>query len=113
MIRRPPRATRTDTLVPYTTRFRSDVACDVTQTAGLRGAARCVGLRVEEHEDLAPLVVGELDLALGLVEQRDRRGLVTGGERHGPDGTRAAQPSETASGRVPRDRKSTRLNSSH
>src|SRR3546814_4589165 len=26
MIRRPPRATRTDTLVPYTTRFRSGVA---------------------------------------------------------------------------------------
>src|SRR3546814_13605993 len=28
MIRRPPRATRTDTLVPYTTLFRSDVAPD-------------------------------------------------------------------------------------
>src|SRR3546814_14472503 len=27
MIRRPPRSTRTDTLVPYTTLFRSDGAC--------------------------------------------------------------------------------------
>src|SRR3546814_13438364 len=32
MIRRPPRATRTDTLFPYTTLFRS---------AGARGEARC------------------------------------------------------------------------
>src|SRR3546814_11096536 len=28
MIRRPPRSTRTDTLFPYTTLFRSDVALD-------------------------------------------------------------------------------------
>src|SRR3546814_4901560 len=28
MIRRPPRSTRTDTLFPYTTLFRSPVACD-------------------------------------------------------------------------------------
>src|SRR3546814_3296108 len=27
MIRRPPRSTRTDTLIPYTTLFRSGVAC--------------------------------------------------------------------------------------
>src|SRR3546814_17077215 len=27
MIRRPPRSTRTDTLFPYTTLFRSDLAC--------------------------------------------------------------------------------------
>src|SRR3546814_6368274 len=33
MIRRPPRSTRTDTLFPYTTLFRSQ----------LRGVARCVG----------------------------------------------------------------------
>src|SRR3546814_17570071 len=33
MIRRPPRSTRTDTLFPYTTLFRSDV---VVQTPGVR-----------------------------------------------------------------------------
>src|SRR3546814_5968116 len=34
MIRRPPRSTRTDTLFPYTTLFRSNVA-DVTQTGAV------------------------------------------------------------------------------
>src|SRR3546814_3604072 len=34
MIRRPPRTTRTDTLLPYTTLFRSDVT--VAQTAALQ-----------------------------------------------------------------------------
>src|SRR3546814_9976359 len=41
MIRRPPRSTRTDTLFPYTTLFRSDAARLV------RGTERCeqIGLR--------------------------------------------------------------------
>src|SRR3546814_9919828 len=32
MIRRPPRSTRTDTLFPYTTLFRSNIACVVKAT---------------------------------------------------------------------------------
>src|SRR3546814_12114821 len=32
MIRRPPRSTRTDTLFPYTTLFRSDLASDEART---------------------------------------------------------------------------------
>src|SRR3546814_19877427 len=47
MIRRPPRSTRTDTLCPYTTRFRSDSSRQVSPVdqridlgqRGLRGAA--------------------------------------------------------------------------
>src|SRR3546814_13608007 len=47
MIRRPPRATRTDTLVPYTTRFRTAEApeCDdveAKRAASLRASARTV-----------------------------------------------------------------------
>src|SRR3546814_8512242 len=38
MIRRPPRSTRTDTLLPYTTRFRSDLRSRVR--AGTGGQAR-------------------------------------------------------------------------
>src|SRR3546814_1818075 len=38
MIRRPPRSTRTDTLFPYTTLFRS---IDRFLRAGAQGAARC------------------------------------------------------------------------
>src|SRR3546814_9726314 len=34
MIRRPPRSTRTDTLVPYTTLFRSDQAEQIANKAG-------------------------------------------------------------------------------
>src|SRR3546814_3691328 len=34
MIRRPPRSTRTDTLLPYTTLFRSQLAGDVQAQAG-------------------------------------------------------------------------------
>src|SRR3546814_19304786 len=54
MIRRPPRSTRTDTLFPYTTLFRSDVADEVLiEEAGI-GPARhqlvpCQGRA--EHED--------------------------------------------------------------
>src|SRR3546814_16478921 len=38
MIRRPPRSTRTDTLFPYTTLFRSNIARDVAEDAA---ADRC------------------------------------------------------------------------
>src|SRR3546814_3280401 len=41
MIRRPPRSTRTDTLFPYTTLFRSDAA---GQRAALRAAERALPL---------------------------------------------------------------------
>src|SRR3546814_16659026 len=42
MIRRPPRSTRTDTLFPYTTLFRSQAAADASQetivVTGIRGS---------------------------------------------------------------------------
>src|SRR3546814_19764254 len=38
MIRRPPRSTRTDTLFPYTTLFRSIVAVACTTCNGMSGA---------------------------------------------------------------------------
>src|SRR3546814_2495492 len=44
MIRRPPRATRTDTLFPYTTRFRSDL----TRAARTSPAQRDAAPRKEE-----------------------------------------------------------------
>src|SRR3546814_9741284 len=39
MIRRPPRSTRTDTLFPYTTLFRSDVVAGDAQAISLGGHA--------------------------------------------------------------------------
>src|SRR3546814_11326006 len=40
MIRRPPRSTRTDTLFPYTTLFRSNSSSRTTATEEKNGAAR-------------------------------------------------------------------------
>src|SRR3546814_16836873 len=84
MFRRPPRSTRTDTLFPYTTLFRS--------------------LHPDRAEDLAP---GRADATqqrevLGPLREEDREGV-------GDDQDRGEQgdPGEE------QDRKSTRLNSSH
>src|SRR3546814_4782942 len=52
MIRRPPRSTRTDTLFPYTTLFRSRGADDTAVLAAKRleiGRAVDIGHRSEEH----------------------------------------------------------------
>src|SRR3546814_17454281 len=71
MIRRPPRSTRTDTLFPYTTLFRSlldlqldhmvefaaPVAEDRIERVGLRGGAR---IAVEDHRDVAAKLVEPL-----------------------------------------------------
>src|SRR3546814_4663914 len=57
MIRRPPRSTRTDTLFPYTTLFRSPL--DVRRSVGVAPLV----LRVGPGAELAQQAVG---LALGL-----------------------------------------------
>src|SRR3546814_4538847 len=48
MIRRPPRSTRTDTLLPYTTLFRS-LPADEGHARGARGHDRRAGGRGEVH----------------------------------------------------------------
>src|SRR3546814_13331540 len=45
MIRRPPRSTRTDTLFPYTTLFRSTTNANRWGNTHRDGAARCTGSR--------------------------------------------------------------------
>src|SRR3546814_11642121 len=88
MIRRPPRSTRTDTLFPYTTLFRSIGGNNVTMTqvqlAAMMGIGRSYASRVLQrfkHDGLL----------------RTRRGGIEVLDREGLQG----------------DRKSTRLNSSH
>src|SRR3546814_8514731 len=82
MIRRPPRSTRTDTLFPYTTLFRSAVriedmerdallpqACD----ADLKGAASVDPGRLRQHPEIARAPIGLAARAIepgGIVEQR-------------------------------------------
>src|SRR3546814_11922043 len=71
MIRRPPRSTRTDTLVPYTTLFRSAVGMEHRhshQKHVARGHAQHVGLKlVQRVQIVRPVRVGD---ALGRSEER-------------------------------------------
>src|SRR3546814_3697376 len=79
MIRRPPRSTRTDTLFPYTTLFRSDAASDCDFGGHLfRGQdAALAGLGA-----LADLEFDHLDLRVGrLLRKADRVEPAVGGPR--------------------------------
>src|SRR3546814_12891275 len=97
MIRRPPRSTRTDTLFPYTTLFRSDV---------------------KEAFDLVVDAADRLNLSQLIDRACDGQALRDGhfGER-GDQGIkfrrRRAVTIDAAIGLLEEDRKSTRLNSSH
>src|SRR3546814_19147391 len=90
MIRRPPRTTRTDTLFPYTTLFRSTRGDEANLTARLAfGAAR-----FDDEIGTRPLdAIGNLQAADHLQLRRGHAGAA----HHAPS----------------LDRKSTRLNSSH
>src|SRR3546814_15845839 len=60
MIRRPPRSTRTDTLFPYTTLFRSKVLSEenVERIAGtLENIESLTGSIADQREDLSALIV--------------------------------------------------------
>src|SRR3546814_9101545 len=67
MIRRPPRSTRTDTLFPYTTLFRSDVVEGTNDAVGAAQNDRALAAEVEA--DVAArfrqvaLLAGELPMA--------------------------------------------------
>src|SRR3546814_466009 len=90
MIRRPPRSTRTDTLFPYTTLFRST-------------AADCWGLR--------PCIGKALEADAHLTRRVDVPSVC----RHGSEACLGcgSHPGKMPEYRCERDRKSTRLNSSH
>src|SRR3546814_20542660 len=62
MIRRPPRSTRTDTLFPYTTLFRSRV--DGLRVAAAVGAPDLPATRVQIADDVAEILLGADDLDL-------------------------------------------------
>src|SRR3546814_10611804 len=105
MIRRPPRSTRTDTLFPYTTLFRSRLDHGVDAIAIAFGIGKTL-----EHDDRRAFgnrdAVGALIESLGLAARRQRLGLGKG--REAVDRLRGVE----AAGQH-QDRKSKRLNSSH
>src|SRR3546814_10468513 len=70
MIRRPPRSTRTDTLFPYTTLFRSD---EGHATVLLQRRQRLGGAL--EGDDLGAELLGSLAVVEGALDAADRRPL--------------------------------------
>src|SRR3546814_15100567 len=76
MIRRPPRSTRTDTLFPYTTLFRSDAFVVVVRTRDVTEAAlptlinklqKCIpggGIGVVDRKGLLPLIENDENYGL-------------------------------------------------
>src|SRR3546814_11424576 len=98
MIRPPPRSTRTDTLLPYTTLFRS-----VPAPAHAAGAVPA-GLHRLREADGRQQLPGRAD------RQAEGEGIDLGAAMGHPQG--AAAELRPGGGEL-RDRKSTRLNSSH
>src|SRR3546814_18078176 len=65
MTRRPPRSTRTDTLFPYTTLFRSSPRIEVDQHPAARQPVRALTqLDIADHGDQPPVEVVNGDIAL-------------------------------------------------
>src|SRR3546814_6572572 len=118
MIRRPPRSTRTDTLFPYTTLFRS--------TKNLNWAARWYGKAAAQGHAEGAFSYGVVQAAgLGLptnmplgyawLDIASDHGHAKAGEVRGAIASKMT-PEEIAAGKrqaAALDRKSTRLNSSH
>src|SRR3546814_2152636 len=137
MLRRPPRSTRTDTLFPYTTLFRSDgihragllaeAAVDALRHVDVvaRGAPAAVAARLSLDDDalrradrLAELAGNAPLLAVGIAAQRvlaaearAERPLLVGVVQRHLGLEEVAQSQRHALYEL--DRKSTRLNSSH
>src|SRR3546814_2002425 len=113
MIRRPPRSTRTDTLFPYTTRFRSqrvEQVIDVELEEGLvietQELQIHAGIEVDQPIGIGlgpiDLVATEDDRQVGVIEVASAGAL-----------GRDTQFDRTQRAARRPDRKSTRLNSSH
>src|SRR3546814_3549123 len=116
IIRRPPRSTRTDTLFPYTTLFRSPVTtARVTDDGGLVVIADIqdpvLPLRHARHDPRKPVI--KLDPELVGLARHLRRCGAPGFFPLPVRGQATVEHIHLAVGLERVDRKSTRLNSSH
>src|SRR3546814_3547652 len=114
MIRRPPRSTRTDTLFPYTTLFRSfrldERGVVLWPRRNQRAAQKCcrIGVRAPRGRSIAKHTARKRTAATRRLEVPLRLDLFE--HRAEIDGL---QVRDGRAGDRPKDRKSTRLNSSH
>src|SRR3546814_6025683 len=114
MMRRPPRTTRTDTLFPSTTLFRSgDAELDAARVRAVR--ARCpdpwIGVDANQGHGAATLpalLPALVEARVSLLEQPCARG-----REDELDGIERVLPFAADESILDLDRKSTRLNSSH
>src|SRR3546814_9612986 len=105
MLRRPPRSTRTDTLFPYTTLFRSDEV--------KRGTIGSLARRLFRREPTHPSMFGVMISSLGIVQDRISRSRLAGEPPDVHITPRLGTIGLFEFDRADEDRKSTRLNSSH
>src|SRR3546814_11270502 len=104
MIRRPPRSTRTDTLFPYTTLFRSDAAVDPAFLQQMLSAANRTSFScITVDSDTSTS-----DTVLAFATGKAGNAPLSSVDDEGADAFHAA-----LSDVCRQDRKSTRLNSSH
>src|SRR3546814_12865899 len=95
MIRRPPRSTRTDTLFPYTTLFRS-----IGQRQERRGSHAIAGIGIEAAEIETELPAGDADQDGGQQGDHEQTGQPTAGavergkRRHGGFSGRVVEQAE-------------------
>src|SRR3546814_11370713 len=73
MIRRPPRSTRTDTLFPYTTLFRSRPAIHHAAHAAAHAASHHPAHHAAAEGDIVALGGADIRLSQGVARQPDRR----------------------------------------
>src|SRR3546814_14175209 len=115
MIRRPPRSTRTDTLFPYTTLFRSDDyghRIGRTGRAGRKGRAITIAAPTDgRYVTSIEKLIGTEIPRMTLDEAETAELSDDDGRRRGRRRSTAKKPEEKE--KRPADRKSTRLNSSH
>src|SRR3546814_6196417 len=81
MIRRPPRSTRTDTLCPYTTLFRSDLERRVTERIGSEERAPRHGSEDQEGDKAG----AQDNLAVGAAIKKQSARLLKNNEATNPD----------------------------
>src|SRR3546814_12330886 len=105
MIRRPPRSTRTDTLFPYTTLFRSNASLRIKSKINKYFTARAGALYSRRSKDYAYITSSTTaDPWLYLYRWSPLSPL--GNDENG-------DPIRSPASEAAADRKSTRLNSSH
>src|SRR3546814_12544030 len=98
MIRRPPRSTRTDTLFPYTTLFRSrGIGGQVAPHAARTRAAQLVGA-IDELRARLPGQAVERGYQVAGRDVDRRRGLGLGVDRHRPPARRGGLHNSVSTG---------------